>query len=121
MPPDAQRGSTPADAPAAGVDRALAGFALVLAATAVVGADIVGVLSADPAAGLPYAADGSAPAARAEAMDERVAATMAADGPGPLPANIHASNANKASPPPRMKKRRRQYAVGSAGLFRLRL
>lgn len=104
--------------PAAAVDLLADGLGLALGlALGVVGVGLgggvmTGVESGDTSAGLPYAADGSGCPDRSAARDDWAAAL--ADGPGPLPVNIQASTASTARPPPRMKKRRRQYALGSA-------
>ena len=111
MLPGAQLDLAAADALADGFGLALA-FGLGVVGLGLGGGVMTGVVSAGVAAGLPYAPDGSGCPDRSAAMDDWSAADVAAD--GPLPVNIQASTARTARPPPRMKKRRRQYAPGSA-------
>lgn len=103
MLPGAQLGPA---APAEGLADGLDCFALGVVGGGVVGGISAGVVSEGAAAGLPYAADGSACPALSADIDELSAAGVAAD--GPLPVNCHASTASTARPPPRMKNRRRQ-------------
>src|SRR5271165_2904824 len=84
-------------------DRVGLGDALTVGCGAGV-ADAVGV---GPGHALPYAADGSAFPACSAALDSCAAAAAPAGGPA-RPVRNQASNASTASPPPRMKNRRRQ-------------
>ena len=68
---------------------------------------------------LPYAVAGNSVRDCRAAVDACSAAAWLADRLGPLPPNSQAATIRTPRPPPRMKNRRRQYAAGSAGPFRL--